>query len=90
MRLVEPREETLPEIGLVCLEGSEQGERLTLDTRARRVGKRYAQAAEQRRFAFTRWCAATGVDGFTISTAEDPISPLIALFSNRAKRRGGS
>ncbi len=89
LRLVDPREEVLPKVGLVRLEDAEQGEKLSLDLRAHRVGKRYAQVAEQRRSGFTRWCAATGVDGFTISTADDPISPLIGLFSNRAKRRGG-
>lgn len=89
LRLVDPREEVFPGVGLVRLESAEQGERLTVDARMRRVAKSYAQAAEERRSAFARWCSTTGVDGFTISTADDPINPLIALFSNRAKRRGG-
>jgi uncharacterized protein (DUF58 family) len=89
VRFVDPCEEALPDAGLIRLESAEQGRRRTVDSHSRRVRARYAEVAEARRAAFTRWCAATGVDGFTISTEHDPISPLIELFSNRAKRRGG-
>jgi uncharacterized protein (DUF58 family) len=89
LRLVDPREEALPDAGLIRLEGAEQGPRRTIDTRSRRIRDEYAQVAEQRRKAFNRWCAATGIDGFTLSTENDPINPLIELFSDRARRRGG-
>lgn len=89
LRLVDPREETLPEAGLLRLESAEQASKRSLDSHCRQVRAAYAKVAEARRAAFTRWCAATGVDGYTISTEHDPINPLIELFSNRARRRGG-
>jgi hypothetical protein len=39
---------------------------------------------------FRRWCSATGISGFDVSTATDPIIPLTHIFTGRAagSRRG--
>jgi uncharacterized protein (DUF58 family) len=88
LRLVEPREETLPDAGLLDLEDAETATRRVVDAGSSRVRAAYAEAALRRRTGFRRWCAAAGVSGFEISTAEDPIEPLIRLFTGRATRRG--
>jgi uncharacterized protein (DUF58 family) len=88
LRLVEPREESLPEAGLLDLEDSERGTRRVLDAGSARVRAAYAEAADRRRVAFQRWCAGAGLTGYDLSTAEDPIDPLIRIFSGRATRRG--
>jgi uncharacterized protein (DUF58 family) len=88
LRLVDPREEMLPEAGLLDLEDSERRTPRLVDTGSLRVRAAYAEAALRRRAAFRRWCAATGVSGHDISTEDDPIRPLIRLFSGRARRRG--
>jgi uncharacterized protein (DUF58 family) len=89
LRLVEPREEALPDAGLLDIEEAELGARRVVDAGSRRVRAAYAEAALGRRADYRRWCAAAGVSGFEISTADDPIDPLIRLFSGRATRRGG-
>ncbi len=89
VRLIEPREEALPPSGLVDLVDAESGTRRTVDLGSRRVRDRYARAAEERTGEFRRWCASAGVSGLDLSTADDPLSPLIRFFTARARRRGG-
>lgn len=88
LRLVDPREETLPDAGLIDLEDSERGTRQVVDAGSSRVRAVYAEAANRRRNDHRRWCDAAGIAGHEISTDDDPIGPLIRLFSGRASRRG--
>ncbi len=88
LRVVDPREETLPDAAILDLEDSERRTPLVVDAGSGRVRAAYAEAAVRRRTEFRRWCAAAGVSGSEISTAEDPIGPLIRLFAGRATRRG--
>jgi len=87
LRLVDPREETLPQSGLIALEDAELGTRRIVDSGSRRVRDAYARAALERRSAFRRWCVGAGIVGHEISTADDPIGPLIRIFSRRTARR---
>src|SRR5262249_49135925 len=59
--LTDPREEPLPDAGLIAVEDAEGGARRAVDSGSRRVRTAYAQAAAARREAFRRWCTATGV-----------------------------
>jgi uncharacterized protein (DUF58 family) len=88
LQFVEPREEHLPNAGLIDLEDVELGTRLVIDSSAQRVRDAYHAAAEARRGAFRRWCTGTGIDGYEISTSNDPIGPLTRIFNGRARRRG--
>src|SRR5262249_36476688 len=88
LRLIDPREETLPDAGLLDLEECERRGRCLVDAGSRRGRAAYAEAAMKRRSGFRRLCAGAGLSGFDISTAEDPIGPLVRLFTGRATRRG--
>jgi uncharacterized protein (DUF58 family) len=88
LRVVDLLEETLPDAGLLDLEDSERRTPLVVDSGSGRVRAAYAEAAAQRRTDFRRWCSAAGLAGFEISTSDDPIGPLIRLFTGRATRRG--
>jgi len=88
LRLVDPREDALPDAGLIDVEDAELGTRRVVDSGSRRVREAYALDAAARRAAFRRWCSAVGVAGFEISTAADPIGPLVRIFGGRAARRG--
>lgn len=88
LRIVEPREETLPNVGLLALEGAEGGDRRVIDTGSVRVRSAYALAAERRRAAFRSWCIEAGVVGHDLKTEDDPITPLLRVFRGRASRRG--
>lgn len=89
IRLIEPREVELPAAGLVELVDAELGRRRTVDLGSRKVREAYARAAEIRSTEFRGWCASAGVTGLDLSTADDPLAPLIGFFARRAQRRGG-
>jgi uncharacterized protein (DUF58 family) len=88
LRVVDPREDRLPDAGLLAVEDAERGAARVIDTSSARVRKRYAESAARRTSAFQRWCANSGIQSFTMTTDKDPIVPLIELFSRRAARRG--
>lgn len=84
LRVKDPREDSLPECGLVHLLDSETGEMIWIDTSDRSMRKGYeAQAKmqdERIRLAFSK----AGVDAATLYTNKSYIQPLSNLF----KRRG--
>ncbi len=88
LRLIEPREESLPDVGLIAVEGSESPERRVIDTSSKKVRLQFARAAEIRRTAFRAWCIESGIVGHDLRTQDDPISPLLRIFRGRAERRG--
>lgn len=88
LRFVEPREERLPDVGLVAISDSETGARRTVDTSSARVRAAYHHAAEARKSAFRALCNETGMVGHDILTSDDPIMPLLRIFQGRAARRG--
>ncbi len=88
LRVVDPREMKLPAAGLLSLEDVERGKKRFVDSSSRRLRREYAAAAANRTQAFQRWCANSGIQPFTMMTDNDPIVPLIELFSRRNTRRG--
>src|SRR4051812_46351916 len=88
LRLVDPREEALPDAVLIALEDAETGARRTVDSGSQRVRVAYARAAEARRAVFRRWCSSVGVAAFEVGTEADPIGVLTRTFNGRAAARG--
>jgi uncharacterized protein (DUF58 family) len=88
LRIVDPREDQLPDVGLLALEDAERGARQFVDSRSPRVRRSYADSAARRSAAFQSWCANSGIQPFRMTTDADPILPLIQLFARRASRRG--
>src|SRR5437762_3176445 len=63
IRLIDPRESELPDIGPVVLTDSETGEQLRVDTHDRRFRERFTEAARRREERLARGFARAGVDG---------------------------
>src|SRR5207248_2821244 len=57
IRLIDPREESLPDAGLIALKDAELGTRRVVDSGSRRVRDAYARAARERKESFRSWCA---------------------------------
>ena len=83
LRVVDPRENQLPDAGLLSLEDVERGKKLFVNSSSRRLRRSYAEIAANRTQSFQRWCANSGIQPFTMMTDSDPIVPLIELFSRR-------
>ncbi len=80
IRIVDPREESLPNAGLVDLVDAEDGSRQTLDTGSLRVRNAYARLAHERHERFRRWCAGSRITRMEMSTVEDPLAVLLRHF----------
>nr|WP_255377017.1 DUF58 domain-containing protein [Planctomyces sp. SH-PL62] len=90
LRLVDPLEERLPDVGLLAVRDAEGDGRFLLDSHRKRRRAAYARRAEDRRREFVRWCGAAAVEGHDLSTETDPLQTLMQVFERRASRRGRS
>ena len=86
VRLYDPLEMELPDLGLITMRDAETGEQLFVDTHDRTFRKRFAALAERReqelRSAFTQ----AGVDALELST-DDDLANAILRFADLRKRR---
>jgi uncharacterized protein (DUF58 family) len=82
----DPREEQLPDVGLVSVEDPETGERGVLDAGSARVRRAYEEFAERSRHALRETFRRTGVDLLELSTGEPYEVPLVRFFHERARR----
>jgi len=86
IRIADPREQSLPEAGLVELEDAESGQRLLLDTSSVRVRKAYAEAAAQRRDALQQLARSCRADLIEVSTDGSHLDALVHFFRLRERR----
>lgn len=80
----DPREEELPDAGLIDLQDAESGATLLVDTANPAVREAYARAARAAREERNRLLHRLGVDLVEVSTAASYIDPLVAFFQKRA------
>ena len=82
----DPREEELPNAGVLWLVDPETGRQLRADTRNERLRARFAAAAEAERAELARALAAAGARHVVLSTAGDWLRSF-AVFLRRGARR---
>jgi len=87
IRLVDPRESDIPDIGLVVLTDSETGEQLRVDTHDARFRARFGEAARRREERLASVFARSGVDVLVLRTDEDLVQAVVR-FAYARKRRG--
>jgi uncharacterized protein (DUF58 family) len=83
----DPREETLPSVGVLRLVDPETGTQLQVDTSSARVRERYAAAAAAERLELARTFGALGVGHVVLSTSGDWLRTLATFLRRRARRR---
>lgn len=88
VRITDPREENLPNVGLVQLEDPETGEMLLLDTRNRTARQQFETMAQQRRDRFRQLARAAASDLIEVTTAGGHFDALLRFFRLRERRRG--
>ena len=89
VRLHDPLERQLPDLGLLLMQDAESGEQLYVDTGDARLRARFAAAAARRDEALGAAFAQAGVDALELSTAE-PLLDTVLRFADARKRRGRS
>jgi uncharacterized protein (DUF58 family) len=86
IRLWDPREVNLPDIGPIIMEDAETGEHLYVDTHDRTFRKRFREAARQREAALDKAFKHAGVDALALSTDEDLVLAIVRFAMLRRKR----
>ncbi|HSL46935.1 MAG TPA: DUF58 domain-containing protein [Anaerolineales bacterium] len=87
IRLWDPREVELPDIGVVVMEDAETGEQLYVDTHDRKFRQRFHEAALRREAALAESFKRAGVDALSLSTEEDLVRAIVRFAQQRKKRR---
>lgn len=87
VRLWDPREMELPDLGALILQDAETGEQLYVDTHDRRFRERFAEAARQREAELNGALRRAGVDALALSTEEDLVHAIVRFAARRQRRR---
>ena len=86
VRLYDPLEMALPELGLVTVEDAETGEQLFIDTADPAFRKRYEAEAEAREAALREALAHAGTDTLELSTDDDLLESMLRFAAMRRQR----
>ena len=86
VRLLDPRETSLPDIGLVVLEDAESGQQLRLDTHNAGFRARFEEAGRKREAELRASLARCATDVLEVSTEGDLVEEIVR-FANLRKRR---
>lgn len=87
VRLWDPREMELPDVGPIIMQDAETGEQLYVDTHDKKFRQRFQEAARQREATLTAAFKRAGVDAFAISTEEDLVRAIIRFAERRERRQ---
>jgi uncharacterized protein (DUF58 family) len=87
IRLWDPREIELPDIGPIIMEDAETGEQMYVDTHDKKFRQRFQAAAQQREADLAEAFKRSGVDALSLSTEEDLVRAIIRFATQRKQRR---
>ena len=86
VRLYDPLEMALPDLGMVVVEDAETGEQLFVDTHDRGFRERFATLAGERENALRRAYQAAGVDALELATDDDLVDAILRFADLRRRR----
>ncbi|MDB5929846.1 MAG: hypothetical protein JWR60_1553 [Polaromonas sp.] len=86
VRLIDPLELELPDLGLIPIRDAETGEQLLVDTHDAGFRKRFARIAAQREAELRQSLARAGVDTLALSTDDDLVDAIVRFTDLRKQR----
>lgn len=87
IRVHDPRESSLPDVGPLVLQDAETGERLWVDTRDAGFRRRFEEAAREREATLAATFRRAAVDAHPMSTEDDLVEAVVRIAHKRARRR---
>ena len=87
IRITDPHERELPNVGLVTVEDPESGRRSLVDTSDRKVRARFAEVAVRRETDFRAALKAAQTEVIDLATDRPYALPLVQFFNQRERRR---
>jgi uncharacterized protein (DUF58 family) len=86
VRVLDPLELELPDLGLLTLRDAETGEQLVVDTHDASFRKRFARIAAQRESELRAALVKSGVDALELSTDADLVDAIVRFVDMRKRR----
>src|SRR4051812_28225072 len=86
VRLLDPLELQLPDLGLLTLRDAETGEQVLVDTHDSHFRKRFARIAAQRESELREALVRAGVDALELSTDADLVDAMVRFIEMRKRR----
>ena len=86
--VTDPREESLPDVGRICIEDAETGDVVELNTGNAKVRDAYAKQSRQRRELTAARIRSLGVDLLEFVNGENWLPVLMGFFHKRRQRSG--
>jgi len=86
VRLLDPLELALPDLGLLTIRDAETGEQLLVDTHDGGFRKRFARIAAQREAELREALVRSGVDALELSTDADLVDAMVRFIDMRKRR----
>ena len=87
IRLWDPREIELPDVGPIIMEDAETGEQLYVDTHDKKFRERFQAAAQERQASLNDSFKRSGVDALSLSTEEDLVRAIVRFAALRKQQR---
>jgi len=87
VRLWDPRETQLPDMGMVVMEDSGTGDQMFVDTHDRKFRQRFEAAGRQREADLAQSFKRAGVDALALSTDEDLVQAIVRFATLRRRQR---
>jgi len=87
VRLWDPRETELPDIGLVVMEDAETGEQLYVDTHDRKFRLRFHEEAQRRQAELNSAFRHAGIDVLSLSTEDDLVRAIVSFAAQRRQQK---
>lgn len=86
INIIDPREETLPEVGMVFLEDSETGNTLLVDTNDKEMLKKHKSLCIKKRQDRKMFFSSIGIDTIEVFTNKPLTDPIVKYFKLREKK----
>ena len=86
VRLYDPLEMELPDVGLLTMNDAETCEQIVVDTHDRGFRRRYAAAAERRERALRETLGRAGIDTLELATDDDLLGAILRFADLRRQR----
>ena len=84
--VIDPREEDLPDVGLLTLEDAETGEQIEINTSDRAMRLAFLKAVDQRTAERLRDFRRKRIDAISLKTNEDYVPAFLVFYRNRERR----
>jgi len=87
IRLHDPAELDLPDVGVMVMEDAETGEQLYVDTHDKKFRQRFQAAMQQREAGLKQSFKRAGVDMLSLSTGDDMVRSIVRFAQQRQQLR---